>query len=147
MAATGHKTRLAVLTLACCLAGPVSLCADDSADIHTLIGDIPQALESGDAALAMNSFSKSYPDYDKLNSYYQALTAAYSVDSQVEFTDEDVAGSSATVTVHWVLTLSTLQTAFTTNRDADITIKLAREKKGWRIVAFGPITIFDPQEQ
>ena len=143
MAATGLKTRLAVLALAYA----VSSCADDSADIHTLIGDIPQALESGDAALAMNSFSKSYPDYDKLNSYFQALTGAYSVDSQVEFTDEDVAGSSATVTVHWVLTLSTLQTAFTTNRDADITIKLAREKNGWRIVALGPIAIFDPQEQ
>ena len=122
----------------------VHLSADDSADVHQVVSGVATALASGNPALAMSAFGKSYPSYATLSSDFDALTAAYYVESQVEFTDEDISASTATVTVHWDITLTTLQTGFTKNRNADITLKLAREGKHWRIVTFGPIDIFDP---
>jgi hypothetical protein len=136
-----------VLLLAVALASAAFLRADDSADIHQVVANVATALSSGDPAMAISSFSKSYTDHDKLSDDFEALTGAYSLNNQVEFTDEDVSASAATVTVHWALTLSTRQTGFTANRNADITLKVAREGKHWRIVAFGPIGIFDPQVQ
>ena len=144
MAATGLRFRIAALAVGLLLAAN-HLRADDSADIHTAIAGVATALSNGEPALAMAAFSKSYCDYDKLSGYFEALDGAYYVESQIDFTDEDVTASAATVTVHWAMTLTTQQTAFTKNRNADITLKLAREGKHWRITGFSSIAIFDPQ--
>jgi hypothetical protein len=98
--------------------------ADDSADIHVVVGAVATALSSGDPALAISPFSKKCPDYDTLNNDFQALTGAYSLVSQISFTDEQVTAPAATVTVHWALTLSTRQTGFSTTRNEVVLIKL-----------------------
>lgn len=136
------------LSVALCLAwfiiSPLPARADDSAEVHSVIADVATALSNGDAALAMAGFSKSYAGYDKLSADFDALSQAYYVESQIEFTDENVADAAATVTVHWAMTLTTRQSGFTKNRNSDITLKLARERKHWRIVEISPIAIFDP---
>lgn len=145
MAATGHRNRFAVLMLASLLASAVQLRADDSADIHAAIGEVATALSSGDPALAMRAFSKSYTDYDQLSNYFDSLTGAYSVENQIGFTDEELTSATAIVKVDWAMTLTARQATSTKNRNADMTLKLTREGKHWRIIALDPISIFDPQ--
>ena len=118
--------------------------ADDSADVHQVVGAVAEALSSGDAALAIDSFSKSCADYDKIRDDFSALTAAYSVQNQIEFTDEDVSATAASVSVHWAMTLTPVQGTSPQNRSADLVVKLAREGKHWRIKSVSPLTIFDP---
>jgi len=115
--------------------------------VHQVIGDVGEALSSGNAAQAIGFFSKSCPNYDKLSADFAALCGAYSIQNQIGFTDEEVKSSVATVAISWAMTLTPLQSASGKNRDADITLKLKREGKHWRITAFGPITIFDPQDR
>ena len=144
MAAIGHNSRVAFVAVALLLAAG-DLCADDSADIHSEIAGAATALSNGEPALAMSAFSKSYADYDKLSAYFDQLTGAYRIENQIDFTDEDVQTATASVTLHWAMTLATRDSGFTDNRNADITLKLTRQGKHWRITEFGPIKIFDPQ--
>ena len=128
--------------LLCCCAG---VRADDDADVHSVIGDVANALSAGDPADAMSGFSKKCPNYQRLSEDFEALTDAYFVSNRVQFSDEEVSATEATVALHWDLAVTTKQTDFTKNRSADLTLKLVREGKHWRIIEFGPIEIFDPQ--
>jgi hypothetical protein len=144
MAAIARKARFRGLALLLAVLASAPLLADNSAEVHSAIAGVATALSNGEAALALAAFSKSCPDYNKLSDYFEQLSAAYHVESQLEFTDEDVEAANAAASVHWVMTLSTRQSGFTENRDAGIDIKLVHEGKRWRIVSFGPIEFFNP---
>ncbi len=123
----------------------LNISADDSADLHRAIGDLAESLSSGEATQAMAAFSKKFPKYETLSEDFDALAGAYFVENSLDFKDEDVSATAATVTVQWDLALTTKQSGLTRNRSAELTLKLVREGKHWRIVEFGPIDIFDPQ--
>ncbi len=140
MAATGRRAFLLALFL-CCGAGAR---ADDSSDVHSVIGDVANALSAGEVTQAMAGFSKKCANYDKLNEYFDALTGAYFVENTVAFTDEEISATEASVAMRWDLALTTKQSGFTKNRSAELTVKLVREGKHWRIMELGPTAIFDP---
>ena len=62
--------------------------------------------------------------------------------NEIEVTGEQIADSEATLTVHWVMTLSDSQT-----RSEDVTVKLNLRESKWRIVDFSPVEFFNPQIQ
>lgn len=110
------------------------------------LSDVATALSSGHASQAMDCFDKdAFPGYDKLSGFFESLTGAYQVDSQIDITDEEITDNAAAMNVHWILTLTDEGTNLDQRRDADIMVKLAKKKGAWRIVAFEPIDIFDPQ--
>jgi hypothetical protein len=121
--------------------------ADDSADVHRVIGDLANAISAGEVSQAMSGFSKKCADYGKLNDYFDALAGAYFVENTVAFTDEEISATEASVSLHWDLALTTKQSGFTKNRSADVTVKLAREGKHWRIMELTPLSLFDPSAQ
>jgi hypothetical protein len=133
-----------VAALACC--GGLAR-ADDSADVHQVIGDVANALSSGEVTQAMAGFSKKCVNYDKLSECFEALAGAFFIENTIAFTDEEVSASEAAVALHWDLALTTKQSGFTTNRSADLTVKLVREGKHWRITDFGPVEMFDLSAQ
>jgi len=141
MAATGRRAFLLAVA-ACAIAR-----ADDSADVHQVIGDMANAISAGEVSQAMSGFSKKCADYDKLSNYFDALSGAYFVENTVAFTDEEVSATEARVSLHWDLALTTKQSGFTRNRSADLTVKLVREGKHWRITELSPVAIFDPSTQ
>ncbi len=110
-----------------------------------VIGDVANALSGGNAEQAMEGFSKKCTNYQKLSGDFQTLTNAYLVTNRVQFIDEEVTATAATVKVHWEMSVTTKGAEYNTNRDADLTFKLVREGKHWRIVELTPIDIFDPQ--
>jgi hypothetical protein len=141
MAVIGRRAFVLASLLACGMAAR----ADDSADVHKVIGDVADALSSGEVTQALAGFDKKFVNYQKLSDYFEALTNAYFVENTVDFMDEDVSASAATVMVRWDLAVTTKQSGITKNRSAELTMRLVREGKKWRIMEFGPIGMFDPQ--
>jgi hypothetical protein len=144
MAVIGRRSFFFAALLLPAVAVPVA--ADESADIRRALSDVASALSVSNAEQAMEPFDKdAFDGYDKLSSFFQGLTGAYQVDSQIDVTSEDSTETSATLEVHWVLTLTDPATNLDQRRTGDITVKLAKKKNSWRIVGFTPIGLFDPQ--
>jgi hypothetical protein len=143
MVATGHKlVRFGIIAL---LAPAVR--ADQAQDIRVRISQIATALTAGNPDEAMIPFDKSCPDYAKLSSYFAGLTSAFQVENEVSVTDEEDTPTESKVSIDWSLTLSDLGTNATIQRTAVITAKLVRKSGEWKIVAFAPIQIFNPQQK
>jgi len=143
MAATARKlVRLAIIALLAATAR-----GDQAQDIRARISQIATALTAGNPAEAMIPFDKSYPDYAKLSSYFAGLTSAFQVENEVSVTDEEDTPTESKVTVDWSLTLTDLGTNATIQRTAVVAAKLVRKDREWKIVAFSPIAIFNPQQR
>lgn len=146
MAVTGHNaSRFLRFTIAAVWISTMR--ADQAQDIRARISQIATALTAGNPAEAMAPFDKSYPDYAKLSSYFAGLTSAFQVENEVSVTDEEDAPTESKVTIDWSLTLTDLGTNATIQRTAVITAKLVRQGREWRIIAFAPIEIFNPQRR
>jgi hypothetical protein len=142
MAVTGRSSAAIVVLIALALPGH----GDESADLRRRLSDVATALASGNPEQAMECFDKQkFADYDKLRGYFDGLTSAYQVDSQIDVNDEEGTETEAKLTVHWTLTLTDPATSLDLRRDAEMTVKLVRMKNSWQIVAMAPLDIFDPQ--
>jgi hypothetical protein len=118
----------------------------ENKDVYQQVSKVATSLTDANPAEAMDAFNKSFDGYGRLRDYFTALTNAYSLANEIEVTDEHVAANDATLTVHWVLTLTNSQTGFSESRSEDTTVKLALNKKGqWRIVGFTPLEFFNPE--
>ena len=143
MAATARNlVRLAIITLLAPAARP-----DQAQDIRARISQIATALTAGNPEEAMIPFDKSYPDYAKLSSYFAGLTSAFQVENEVSLTDEEDTPTESKVAIDWSLTLTDLGTNATIQRTATVMAKLARKGPEWKIIAFAPIEIFNPQQK
>jgi hypothetical protein len=115
-------------------------------DVYQQVTKVATSLTDANPAEAMDAFDKSFDGYGRLRDYFTALTNAYSLANEIEVNDEHVAANEATLTVHWVLTLTDSRTGFSESRSEDTTVKLALNKKGkWRIVGFTPLEFFNPE--
>lgn len=135
----GSATALALMLALCSSAR-----ADDSADARDQISHIANALSEGNAAGAMAPIDKSFAKYDKLRDYFAGLTAAFQIVNGIEISDEQGETAQITLSVHWDLTLTDLQTNYTENRAADLNVKLSKVKGKWKIMDIEPIDIFNP---
>jgi hypothetical protein len=141
MAATALSRLPLVLVLAATLA------AQQSKAIYRQVSNVATSLTAGDAAEAMMPFDKSFANYHKLRDDFIALTTAYRISNQIEILEQNIAGQEATLTVHWVLTLSDEFNDLAETRSEDVTVKLSFLKYEWRIVGFSPLALFDPELQ
>ncbi len=146
MAVTGRNSAAIAAVVVILLALVLPIYGDESADLRRRLSDVATALASGQPAQAMECFDRQkFADYDKLSGYFDGLTGAYQVDSQIDVNDEEGTETEAKLTVHWTLTLTDPATSLDLRRDAEMTVKLVRIKNSWQIVAMAPLGIFDPQ--
>lgn len=146
MAATGRRSRC--LTALFCGGALLAICAlaraDDSADARGQVSQMANALSEGNPASAIAPIDKSFANYDRLRDFFSGLTSAFQIVNQIEISDEQDEKSQITLSIHWDLTLTDLQTNYTESRAADLTIKLAKLKGKWKIVNIEPIDMFNP---
>ncbi|HEY7303087.1 MAG TPA: hypothetical protein VH601_03160 [Bryobacteraceae bacterium] len=150
MAATGprgHHCLAAWLWGAALLATGATARADEAADARDQISHVATALSEGSAAGAMAQFDKSYANYDKLRNFFEGLTRAFQIVNEIDIQDERAEKTQITLTVHWTLTLTDIQTNYTENRSADLDIKLIRVKGKWKIGDLQPVDLFNPAGQ
>jgi hypothetical protein len=124
-----------------------TLTAQQSKAIYRQVANVATSLTAGDALEAMTSFDKSFDGYARLRDDFSALVSAYQLVNQIEVLDQNIVAGDATLTVHWVLTLSDPVTSLGETRTQDVTVKLSFLKYQWRIVGFSPLELFDPQLQ
>ncbi len=147
---TCRKGALGVIVWAL-LAGAPPLRADRASDVRAPITYVASALGSGNPSDALGPFDKSCKDYQQLRDYFQGLTTAFDVTSEVEILDEQDEEAETKLLVNWTLTLTNARSASDSmasssdRRSANITIRLARKKGKWKIVDFSPIDVFNPQ--
>jgi len=138
-------TALSRLALVFALAG--TLAGQQSKAIYRQVATVATSLTAGSAAEAMMPFDKSFDGYERLRDDFNALANAYQMVNQIEILDQNIVAGEATLTVHWVLTLSDPVMELGETRTQDVTVKLSFRKYQWRIVGFSPLDLFDPQLQ
>ena len=144
MAAIGRRGYVALLATA--LLCPFGMRADQASDLRDILQQIATSLTDENAADALKPFSQSFSGYDKLRDAFEALTASYQITNEVNVLDEQDASDQIAATIGWTITLGNKTNLGVQNsRYGEIHLRLAREKKHWKIVAFSPIDVFDPQ--
>ncbi|MFL6417538.1 MAG: hypothetical protein ACJ74Y_17930 [Bryobacteraceae bacterium] len=119
--------------------------ADRPEDIRAQLVYVASALSGGNPSDALGPIDKSFKDYGKLRDYFVALTQAYQVASEVDITDEDDRETETVLEVTWRLTLTEPATNVSSQRSADIKLKLVQKDGKWKIVDLSPIELFNPQ--
>jgi ketosteroid isomerase-like protein len=121
--------------------------ADRAADIRASLSDVATALSAGDPEAAMAPFDKSFADYATLSGFFQALTKAFQVASEVDVLEEEDNETETIVSTDWTLTLTDLGTDATVRRNATVKLRLQRKDGKWKIVDLAPVEFFSPQEK
>jgi hypothetical protein len=127
-------------------AAALLLCAQEperSTGPRVQLRRIADSLTAHDTANAMAAFDKSYPDYSKLQSYFEACTA-YQVSNELDVLEENDTATEAKLTVSWSITLTANDTDAEDRRSAELHIRMMLADGKWKIVEFRPISIFDP---
>ncbi len=140
MAAIARSGQLAAAALIC----SAMLAAQQSTAIHQQIAQVAAALSSRNPEEAMEGFDKSFEGYSKIHDYFIGLTAGSTVVNELDFSDDEIENGTATLKVHWTLTIGDRSNGLTQNREEDLTIKLILKKNHWRIVDLEPIEFFNP---
>src|SRR5579875_1399219 len=123
----------------------VQVYADQAADMRACLDTVASGLSEGNPADAISPFVKSYANYGTLSNYFDGLTNAFNIVSEIDVLDESDSPTEVKATVHWIVTLSDLGSNYTERRAGDIQVRLVLMGRKWKIVDFSPIDIFDPQ--
>jgi hypothetical protein len=144
MAVIGRRGYIALLTTG--LFYPVWVRADQPSDLRDILQQIATSLTDENAADALKPFSRAFNNYDKLRDDFDGLTASYQVTNEVNVLDEQDDSDQITATVGWTITLGNKSNlGVQDSRHREIHLRLVREKKHWKIIAFSPFDLFDPQ--
>ncbi len=145
MAAIGRRSVLYLAILPVALALVRSpLKADASSDVRARVGYLANALSAGEPAEAMSVFDKSCPKYEALRQDVEALTRAFDLSNEVDFTAEDSTGGATKVTVNWTMTVTDRFSNETESRSREITMTFEQKNSKWIICEFTPPDFFSP---
>lgn len=120
--------------------------ADQAQDALGAVNRMTTALADNDAGAAMDAFDKSFPQYDTLAAYFGNLTASYLITNEAGIVDEQGEPNKTVLTFDWTLTLHSQSTDETFRRSRQVTVTVVKKSRDWKIVAFSPIALFNPQQ-
>jgi|GEM_PF-1228008 len=120
---------------------------DRAADMRSEIGQVATALTAGNPAEAIAPFDKSFANYQKLRDDFEGLTNAFQLVNEVDVVDERDTENETELTLNWTITMTDPATNYTESRSAELSVRLARNGRKWKIVDLSPIGLFNPQQQ
>lgn len=152
MAVTGRKTPISIIALLLLTAlfayaqapAPESETGKQPAEARAVLGSVADDLTGANATEAMTHFEDNMPNYGTLSNYLNGLVNAFYLSNGIQIIDETDEPNQIKLTVRWDLTLTDLQSYYTEDRTADISVSLVRKGGKWHISAFSPIDLFDP---
>lgn len=126
----------------------ITMAADRAQEVMGIIQYVAVALSEGDGADAASPFDKSTPGYEKLTSYFEALTDQSRVHSDVELVEESGSDADSRVTLRWTLQICLQSTGEVLERRVEeVRIRLVptqSKKFRWKIVSLDPVEFFNP---
>lgn len=109
---------------------------------------VAASLSEGNGTDAASPFDKSTPGYDKLASYFEALTDQARVHSDVELIEESGSDTERRVILRWTLEICEQSSGDVLERRVqEVRLRLApstSRKFSWKIVSLDPIEFFNP---
>ena len=114
-------------------------------DVLDVFAVIAAALSDGSGARAMSSFDKSVPEYSRLREYLYVLAEGWQTSCSIEVIDFKEEQGVARLKLRWLLRITVAGgTGRMTDREQEVSAKVERRGKGWKITAFEPVEFFRP---
>ncbi len=134
-------TRRALLLLPIAAA----LRADSAQEVWDLFVSMASALSESNPVGFLDAFDPAMPGYEDLRRNVTALTREASLQSSVEFLRNEGNDRRRTVELDWALDIVDRQnTAASRHREQNLTCRLEKTGRKWRIVALEPLSFFEP---
>jgi hypothetical protein len=103
------------------------------------------ALSSGDAPGFLQVFDRRMKGFDELRAAVTDLVAAAVIESAIDPVENTGDDQARTVEVAWSMRLiGRSELATVTERQAAVTVRLARQGGKWKVVGFEPADLFRP---
>ncbi len=114
-------------------------------DVIDLFSRAAEALSSSNAARFLEKFDPAMPDYDRFVQGVNALVSQADLASSVEVVKDEGDERHRTVVLDWALEITVDSPAApTVYRRQDVTCRLERRGKKWKVVALEPVRFFAP---
>jgi hypothetical protein len=114
-------------------------------DVLDVFAVIAAALSDGSGARAISSFDKAIPEYSRLREYLYVLAEGWQTSCSIEVVEFEEAQGVARLKLRWLLRISAAGgTGRMTDREQDVSAKVERRGKAWKITAFDPVEFFRP---
>jgi hypothetical protein len=117
--------------------------ADAAAQVWDVLTGIASALSSGDAPGFLHAFDRQMKGFEGLAAAVTALVAEAEVESGIDPVQNTGDDQNRTLEVSWSMRLisrSELRTV--TQRQATVTLRLARQRGKWKVVGLEPADLF-----
>jgi hypothetical protein len=113
--------------------------ADAAAQVWDVLTGMASALSTGDAPGFLHAFDPQMKGYEDLATAVTGLVAETEVESGIDPVSNTGDDQNRTIEVSWSLRLISRSELHTvTQREAKVTIRLARQRGNWKVVAFEP---------
>jgi hypothetical protein len=119
--------------------------ADAAAQAWDVLTGMASALSSGDAPGFLRAFDPQMKGFENFRAAVTGLVAEAEIESTIDPVENTGDDQNRTVEVTWSMRLigrSELQAV--TQRQATVTIRLARQRGKWKVVGFEPADLFRP---
>lgn len=124
------------------LAAPLLAGSEEALDILTVVA---AALSEGNPIAFLQAFDRSMPGYANMESNVTALTSQTDIVCSIDILKEGGDDNTRSAEVDWFMQLrSKSERGPMERRRQIVTIKVAKLKKKWKIVAFDPAAILAP---
>jgi hypothetical protein len=127
------------------------LLADKSSIVLRVLDHVATALDAGNETDALAWFDKQMAGYGLLEDYFAALTSQTSAHSDIDLLEETDSETEVKAVLRWILDLRDKVTNEAIDRRiVEVHVRLTRAKdkpENWTIVAFEPISLFNPAVQ
>jgi len=119
--------------------------ADAAAQVWDVLTNMASALASGDAPGFLHDFDRNMKGFEELATAVTGLLAETQIESGIDPVENTGDDQNRTLEVTWSMRLiSRSEIATVTQRQATVTIRMARQRGKWRVVGLEPESLFRP---
>jgi hypothetical protein len=117
--------------------------ADSASQAWDLLTDMASALSRGDAPGFLQAFDRQMKGFQDLAAAVTGLVAETEIESGIDPVQNTGDDRNRTVEVSWSMRLISRSELHTvTQRQANVTVRLARQSGKWKVVGFEPADLF-----
>jgi len=123
----------------------LAFAADPAREASSVITELAASLTAGNLELFLEPFDRGMPNYATLSANVAALMRQGQTQSYIEVVKNEGDDKTRTIEADWELRIQrdTDATA-STGRESHIFVRMEKQGKRWRIMAFSPVGFLEP---
>lgn len=133
--------RLIMGAAICCGAG---FAAEMPRDAFEAVNEMAASMSEADAGGFLSYIDKSCPCHDELRDRVFVVAEHYLVESAIRVVDSEEADGVVTAKLSWMVKIRREKAENPISaREVEVTVKMVKRGKKWKVIAFDPVTLFD----